>query len=98
MFFNTQIDLIILKTYDQQFTSTTKQSLHIIFKGLQWVNNVESHSRSSEINRPYITYYQGYVVTTSLSWPFPRYNQFAVHITTVTFRSFSVSIQQLHFT
>jgi len=25
--------LIILKTHDQQFTLTTKKSLHIIFKG-----------------------------------------------------------------
>jgi len=32
MFFNIQMDWIILKTYDQQFTSTTKKSLHIIFK------------------------------------------------------------------
>jgi len=32
MFLNIQIDLIILKTYDQQFTFTTKKSLHITFK------------------------------------------------------------------
>jgi len=32
MFLNIQIDLIILKTYDQQFTLTTKKSLHIMFK------------------------------------------------------------------
>jgi len=32
MFLNVQIDLIVLKTYDQQFTLTTKKSLHIIFK------------------------------------------------------------------
>ena len=32
MFLNIQIDLIILKTHDQQFTLTTKKSLHIIFK------------------------------------------------------------------
>jgi len=32
MFLNIQIDLIILKTYHQQFTLTTKKSLHIIFK------------------------------------------------------------------
>jgi len=31
MFLNIQIDLIILKTYDQQFTLMTKKSLHIIF-------------------------------------------------------------------
>jgi len=31
MFFNIQIDLIILKTYDQ-FTLTAKKSLRIIFK------------------------------------------------------------------
>jgi len=31
MFLNIQIDLIILKTYGQQFTLTTKKSLHIIF-------------------------------------------------------------------
>jgi len=34
MFFNIQIDLLILKTYygHGQFTLTTKKSLHIIFK------------------------------------------------------------------
>jgi len=34
MFFNIQIDLIILNTYDQQFALTTKKSLHIIFKAM----------------------------------------------------------------
>jgi len=32
MFLNIQIDLIILKTFYQQFIVTTKKSLHIIFK------------------------------------------------------------------
>jgi len=32
MFLNIQIDLIILKTDDEQFTLTTKKSLHITFK------------------------------------------------------------------
>jgi len=32
MFLNIQIDLITLKTYHQQFTLTTKKSLHITFK------------------------------------------------------------------
>jgi len=32
MFLNIQINWIILKTYDQQLTLTTKKSLHIIFK------------------------------------------------------------------
>jgi len=31
MFLNIQIDLIIWKPYDQQFTLTTKKPLHIIF-------------------------------------------------------------------
>jgi len=31
MFLNIEIEFIILKTYDQQFTLTTKKSLHIIF-------------------------------------------------------------------
>jgi len=35
MFLNIRIDWIILKTYDQQFTLTTKKSLHIIFKALR---------------------------------------------------------------
>jgi len=34
MFLNIQIGLIMLKTYDQQFTLTTKKSLHIIFKAI----------------------------------------------------------------
>ena len=33
MSLNIQIDLLVLKTYDGQFTLTTKKSLHIIFKG-----------------------------------------------------------------
>jgi len=33
MFLNIQIDLLILKTDDGQFTLTTKKSLHIIFNG-----------------------------------------------------------------
>jgi len=32
MLLNIQIDLLILRTYDGQFTLTTKKSLHIIFK------------------------------------------------------------------
>ena len=35
MFLNIEIDLLILKTYDGQFTSTTKKSLHITFKSFQ---------------------------------------------------------------
>ena len=35
MFLNIRIDWIILKTYDQQFTLTTKKSLHIIFKSFK---------------------------------------------------------------
>jgi len=31
MFLNIQIDWIILKTYNQQFSLTTKKSLHSIF-------------------------------------------------------------------
>jgi len=34
LFRNIQIDWIILKTYDQQFTLTTKKSLHIIKQSL----------------------------------------------------------------
>ena len=40
MFLNIHMLFIVLKTYDQQFTLTTKKSLHIIFKDLgsqtQW--------------------------------------------------------------
>jgi len=35
MFLNIHIDLITLKTHDQQFTLTTKKSLHIIFNNRQ---------------------------------------------------------------
>jgi len=37
MFLGIQIDLIILKTYDQQFTLPTKKSLHITFKGVCFI-------------------------------------------------------------
>jgi len=40
MFLNIRIDWIILKTYDQQFTLTTKKSLHIIFKATLPVRNL----------------------------------------------------------
>jgi len=39
MFLNIQMDLIILKTDDEQFTLTTKKSLHIIFK-VTWLTRV----------------------------------------------------------
>jgi len=32
MFLNIQIDLIMLKTHDKQFTLTTKKPLHSVFK------------------------------------------------------------------
>jgi len=35
MFLNIQIDLIILKTGNKQFTLTTKKSLHITLKAFQ---------------------------------------------------------------
>jgi len=34
LFLNIRIDWILFKTYDQQFTLTTKKSLHIIFKAM----------------------------------------------------------------
>ena len=34
VFLYIQIDLLILKTYDGQFTLTTKKSLHIIYNSL----------------------------------------------------------------
>ena len=37
MFLNIQIDLIILKTYDQQFTLTTKKLLHIILSAVSYL-------------------------------------------------------------
>jgi len=46
MFLNIRIDWIILKTYDLQFTLTTKKSLHIIF------NNQKNHCVSSLSSAP----------------------------------------------
>ena len=42
MFLNIQIDLLILKTYDGQFTLTTKKSLHIIFNIVAAVRFVDT--------------------------------------------------------
>jgi len=50
MFCNIQIDLIILKTYDQQFTLTTKKSLHIIFKAKQ---NISAYDSPCQILNPF---------------------------------------------
>jgi len=57
MFLYIQIDLIILKTYDQQFTLTTKKSLHIIFKDILifwpqrsiWILAIGLHVRARHI-------------------------------------------------
>jgi len=45
MLLNIQIELIILKTDDEQFTSTTKKSLHIIFKGEVGLSRCEQFVR-----------------------------------------------------
>ena len=47
MFLNIQIDLIILETYDQQFTLTTKKSLHIIFKALKETQSTDHNQEIS---------------------------------------------------
>ena len=44
MFPNIQIDLLILKTYDGQFTLTTKKSLYIMCKASDTSRNVNHHS------------------------------------------------------
>ena len=54
MFINIQIDLLMLKTYNGQFTLTTKKSLHIIFKvslhtflpGHSWLHGTTVERRS----------------------------------------------------
>jgi len=51
MFLNIHIDLIILKTLDQQFTLMTKKSLHIIFKGSQ-------RNAIADIKRNFIPYWR----------------------------------------
>jgi len=54
-FLNIQIDSIILKTYDEQFTLTTKKSLHITFKsvfadlGLK-VEDLDSEGEDLDLN------------------------------------------------
>jgi len=45
VFLNIQIGWIILKTYDQQFTLTTKKSLHITFKVLHPTRHKTDHFR-----------------------------------------------------
>jgi len=47
-FLNSHIYFIILKTYDQQFTLTTKKSLHIIFKVSSYVSNLFYHHLSNK--------------------------------------------------
>jgi len=53
MFLNIQIDWIILKTYDQQFTLTTNKSLHIIFKSINESININSYSTGHPENLQY---------------------------------------------
>ena len=52
-FLNIHIYFIILKTYDQQFTLTTKKSLHIIFKIL--CRFVKRQCRENDTDVPRIT-------------------------------------------
>jgi len=47
-FLDTHIYFIILKTYDQQFTLTTKKSLHIIFKDQSLIWYVREAQRISQ--------------------------------------------------
>ena len=52
IFLNIQIDLIILETDIEQFTLTTKKSLHIIFKRLnEWKSNVENRGMRVNMNK-----------------------------------------------
>jgi len=51
MFLNIQIDLIILKTYDQQFTLTTKKSLHITFKSVEILSAAAQLYEKSHLTR-----------------------------------------------
>jgi len=51
MFLNIRIDLIILKTYDQQFILRTKKSLHIIFK----INPVDGSCASNVSSVIYVS-------------------------------------------
>ena len=56
MFFNIQIDLLILKTYCGQFTLTTTKSLHIIFNTLlEQVGAAGGMTVRSESKDPKIT-------------------------------------------
>jgi len=70
MFLNIQIHLIILKTYDQQFSLTTKKSLHITFKPctsrfcleeLQdlWNSAANNNNTTTTILRPFVRDYPG---------------------------------------
>jgi len=61
MFLNIQIDLIVLKTFDQLFTLTTKKSLHIIFK--VWLYFLSHRQQCQGIEER-----QGLVTVTLNSW------------------------------
>ena len=52
MFLNIQIYFIILKTYDHQFTLTTKKSLHIMFKFSPHHHSTLDNKGNLHTNRP----------------------------------------------
>ena len=64
-FLNIHIYFIILKTYDQQFTLTTKKSLHIIFKYI-FNNFTQSASKATQFGE--ITQNNGHNAVQGHSW------------------------------
>jgi len=56
-FLNIHIYFIMLKTYDQQFTLTTKKSLHIIFKGNEvYIVQASQHYSAAKSAKRQITH------------------------------------------
>jgi len=69
MFLNIQIDLIILETYDQQFTLTTKKSLHIIFKALKETQSTD-HNQEKITHSPHPVFIQHWTAEVNSSTSF----------------------------
>jgi len=80
-FLNIHIYFIILKTYDQQFTLTTKKSLHIIFKYKRALNISRGHGLHTDQVRQVCT------VCASLVCIMARYEARSISILASLFRS-----------
>ena len=90
LFLNIRIDWILFKTYDQQFTLTTKKSLHIIFKAMTSTSGL-----AVSLHQPYDFCWKGTLLPSyklyPWSWKFlskeEKWQKFSWHTCKISFEN-----------